>query len=646
MYIKELILWSSTNNDYVAYYFKPGVINYITGPEACGKTTFLKIISYLLGCGESRIDADIESAVHWVGIRLVDNANIEHIFARKTEAGAKKNSKHCFHRIITTHTPFKYTESLTPYISPETMSEIWARLLDLDKIPREDNSENPPISPQAILALSIQGYDIIANEEILFDVNSNEDTGKLLRQNISYILGYESPETRILKSNHAKLQREVVAETKEISAINNVQSGWLGDLSSDLQKAAEFGLYEPSDLPLESQIDVIREGRKFIAQNGESGVARLPGLNTDSINVSTNIITNLESEVMQLLIQAKDDQERFEAIQSLREKMRLFKQHGQETMDRLELVEWLSKAWDLGQMELIPSVGETELAKCQTNTDAFKQALEEYRLSVANPDIQIDEDEQWRIQADAVIRHLRETQGKIDELQKTIGKLRTKHAEDANAHDTRIEAIGLVERIRLTMRMVDSLQLETKSAQLQQKKIQLENTKSQLDHQKSQDTKRKNETQHFLASATERLVEKQLGVGTAWTSYPEFDIKKLDLELHDGTRKVLLGKIGAATNHRAFHIAFTAAIQELARLLPNKHIFPFATFDISGQDDKGLGYSALENSLLESKHSWQPIVVDKLPSSGNLPADNEFYHRVALFSEGEGICPKHWFPHA
>lgn len=647
MHLKEIILWSGTSNDYVTYTFKPGVINYITGHPACGKTTFLKIIRYILGCEDSRIDADIEMAVDWVGIIVETDNKEQHIFARKTEGGKKQHGKHCYHRKISDAFPFKYTEPLTPYISPERMSDIWSQLLGLERLSLEEGSDSLSITTRDLLALSLQGYDIIANEDILFDINSNDETAKNLRANLAFLLGFESTETRQVKSEIAKLQREINAENKEIASINQVQNGWLNDLSVDLKKAAQLGIYSPGEAPLLTTIDILREGRNFISQIGEIGDIPAFSLNTDSINSSTNIITRLESEILTLVIKAKDNQERYEAIQSLREKMKLFQTNGQETMSRLELVEWMEIAWNLNQMNLFKPVGETNEEKCRTNESAFKESLHSYQQSVANPDVLNNEDDHWGLQANAIIKKLKETQIEIDAKQAELSRLRTEYSADATAHDERMKLIRLVERIRLTMSMADSLALERKSAQLEQKRIRFEHLKDRLEALKTKDSKLEREVQHLLSEATERLVTKQLGKDRPWTSYPAFDIKKLDLELHEGTRKnVLLGKIGAATNHQAFHVAFIAALQELMHVLQEKHIFTFAAFDVSGRDKDGLIYSALVDSLVRTKNGWQPIVIDMLPSAANLPKDNEYFHQVAVFHENEGICPKRWFPHA
>ena len=135
----------------------------------------------------------------------------------------------------------------------------------------------------------------------------------------------------------------------------------------------------------------------------------------------------------------------------------------------------------------------------------------------------------------------------------------------------------------------------------------------------------------------------------------EFDPDKLDFLVHEGDFSKYLKNRKSTANHVAFHVALTAALQELCASSDVAFLPDFTVYDQPTQGRSGFSGGAnigekcfiniareLSRSVKKSGGAWQPILIDSWNSETLDKLGDVDFHRVADLDATSGLVPAEW----
>lgn len=649
--IEKVILWRAGKSGETAQYdFAPGKLNIILGGHACGKTTFFKIIDYVLGGTTSHIDAHIEGILSWVGVMLL-TPSAHHLFARAVPEAGRAKSSRCYHQEIPLQdNDYEVPLDLEPNANDEGIRKILAALVcgRPGTIAEGEKVTLPFSVPKSI---SFQGYATITNEAQLFD-NLDVKTGKKW---LPFVLGIERQDQINRKLELEDKKNKKSALTRELNIIKNVLEGWTKNLEVKLGQARAMSLYipQPPDADIPSNLEGLLAEAKQLLDSTQDTIV-LPVNDETAHEHSIATIRQLISEANELSYEIGKLQKKQKQLNDIAESLANFGNAAKATTDRLQIVRWLESKWR-------PNQG-TFFTVCDAHTeqeakDAFEsimKALKNYENTISNPDKRNHFDHQVNQQREELRQLIEKKKALLSQKNEQIRRCcaENKSADDALRHQQR--AFDLIGEIKAIVQFANASGGRNVESQINVLATEI----SKLDEQfKEGERKEKTRRTSYLSSIAQRTHALLQGLHVSEqqkASSLEFDIDKIDLVLKSANATTRLSKESASSYHIAFHVALTCAITEHIVGRAEAAGLGFVIYDEPSRSEE-LGaanrrsnevghavYQTLIQSVSHVRQGWQPIVIDtatKEDACKGLPAST---CHVIEFKTGEGILPADW----
>jgi len=650
MQIEKVVLWRAGNaGEKVEYDFAPGMLNIILGGHACGKTTFIKIIDYVLGGDISRIDAHIEDALSWIGVILLTSST-RHLFARAVPNPGRSKSQRCRHEEIPLNEDYTVPADLEPNITDENVRKLLTAIVcgRPVTVAEGEKASLPFFVPKSI---SLQGYATITNEAQLFD-NLDTKTGAKW---LPFVLGIERQAQIDLKLELEEKKSTKANLNRELSIIKNVIGNWTVDLQAKIRQARALSLYTPKspDKDVPANIEQLLIEAKLLLESTKGKIV-LPANDEKAHEQSVTAIRNLMAEADSISYTIGILQGKLKQLDDIAASLAKFTDAAQKTSDRLELVRWLKKKWNPDQgtfFNVCDTVTEQEAKEVLAS---IMKALETYENSIINKDKRKNVDRQIDKRRSMLRSRIAKEETRLAQKNELIRRhcQANKAADDALKYQQCIfDLIGEIKAIVQLAHATGGRDIEVRLATLTAEIATLE---ERCKKGVGEEQERRNSYLSSIANRTHVLLQDLHVSQQQKASSIEFDIDKVDLILNSSTGPTRLSKESASSYHIAFHVALTCAIAE--HIVKNAEAagLGFVIYDEPsrseevGSTDKrseeaGFGvYQTLLKSVEYASQGWQPIVIDtatKASACKGLPKEKI---NVIEFETGKGILPDDW----
>lgn len=636
--IEQLVLFRKNHKDTKVYEFKTGKLNMVTGSSATGKSSFLKIIDYVLCSRTCAIPDYVLTKTDWVGLWIAGTGK-RYFIARRTPGRNQAKTDEFYFKEYDISIERPKIEALRTTNDIKSISGI----LDvIAGVGLEEKQRDTSLSFRDVLNLSIQSSRTIASEEELFEHSSNPAIQKILSKRFPLLLGID--DTEVIGKERLAAQKET--ELKELIARKNeaerIMQNWWRSLKWDISEAKIYSFIS-ADLPEATDpIEIQAMAENILEKSKEF---KYPTASNDGLAKNLELVLSLKHQAEEKADEIQQLQQQAKELEELGSRVREFHEEAEKTRDQLQIVEWLKRTWDPNQRDFFSKVGPNTEQAAYDEYNRLFGALKSFNSSIMNADIY-----KRAIQTiEAKLKKLNSTRVKrVNEYNEIMNQVNQIEEHDHALEDARISAHkafalrGRIESAHTMFKSINSAELS--KANLDKIDADIASLREEIssDRQKFE-TQIEASLEYISQTMKEHLDHLPVEARIKGKKY-RLDTDNFDIEItYGGDEVCLLSRLGSSANHLYFHIAFTCALQQLLSArgeTPIANLVIYEETDMADAEARDLN-KEIAMAIQASENPWQAIVLLK-GNRMNFEKEKLAIHSVAHFDANEGIIPKEW----
>lgn len=654
--LKKLIIWPNSQEFAPRVVeFEIGKVNVITGSSRTGKSAIIPIIDYCLASSDCNIPIDtIRDNASWYG--AVFHTETEDILiSRRVPQGNRGSNDYYLQRGETISIPSVIDE---PNEKTEGIKEILNSLASVPYFTLNGDESDKPYQARLgfrdLMALVFQTQDLVANQNLIFYKTHAHEHRERLRNWFPYILGAEDIDVLIARQSMQVIEKRLSLLKREFERTNSVSDSWMERMRGHIDIAQEYGLVDADtieDYSNEELINIARATIENIPNYSQSDFKNIANSNENTLR--------FEAEDERLSVEIATAKNRMNDIRRLKTGFQDYGNSVRKRKDRLHISQWLK---DIStESTVCPACGSADHPDAALEISKISEAFEEYEnVSLSVSDIPTSFLREEGRSNDELQRLLIEKNANNQRLSRTIAK-DEKAQQEFQRRKSMFLFLGHLEASLETFeRLSDSGTLLEEIENLERERNKL------LEIIDTTGVGRR--LSNILSKISQGII-KHLGTLDVEEKYrlipPEFSVKDLNIRVqsNDGHWH-FLSEVGSASNWVSFHIALICSLHEYFLSQTTSCVPSFVVFDQPSQvyfpklqrgeksednskyEDEDVGavksiFQTLANSVIESKGSWQAIILDH--------ADEGIYggiagiHEVDVWRGGKKLIPTEWY---
>ncbi|MBQ3808865.1 MAG: DUF3732 domain-containing protein [Kiritimatiellae bacterium] len=659
MQIKKLFLVRRGTHEVKRYDFDPGRLNIIIGQGAKGKTTVWSIVDYACCAKECDIDSKIAKAVEWVGVEILTRQGA-YVIARKMENAVNATSSEYYLKHLESE---KYELDGLEVVANSnggSVKGILDRLCGIETMTAQadDNGQKISFSIRYLLNIVGQDYRTLSDQKHLFAFKAPQQWQTITKYFAS-IIGIDAEKLNLLRAEQQKTERELKKLREEYKRALTISDNWKRDLEAQLFEAKRLTM-----IPANIDIPNDTAKRLSLVRSIINDADRSPThtYNVEILGDLASRVSSLQERKAGLEIEIARLQVRLEELEDLEKKASAIHREALKVKDRMELSSWLIANWSGYQPDLFhyPYSEGRSAEEVRAEINRLAAALKQYEKTVLSRDKVLQFKKLKQAEKQRLAKQQSELSSEIAQLGAEINALKNSGKSEKQRIETyqnvNRKAAELIGKFRSSIELVEGLaDTGTISRDIERLSDKFESDKSSVDMEKvSVETRLKNSLDEISLRSLE--IARGIGIDESFKfANLEFDSDKLDFLVHEGDFSTYLKNRKSTANHVAFHVALTAALQELCAnsdvaLLPD-----FTVYDQPTQGRSGFSGGAnigekcfiniakeLARSVEKSGGAWQPILIDSWNSETLDKLGDVDFHRVADLDATSGLVPAEW----
>lgn len=640
--IEKIVLYRKSKPDRKVYDFESGMMNAVIGNSTTGKSTFLKIVDYVLGGDSCMVPERVTRVCGWVGVLF--RCGGERTFIARLLPSGDKAAEDLFSVVSR---PLTAEFNIPDRLNPNAKREDVNRRLDAivathigDGVANESES----LKFRDLLTLCFQDTETIVSETRLFgSSHAGRSAVSRLAKRLLLLLGIKSDELNKCIASRREAEAEYKAIKDARKKAQRLFVSWKDRLTGDLQDAKKNGLLPPDAVVPENPADMRVLVEQVIAKFN-SGEA--PQVSSESMEKDIVRLNDLQARADALAFEIDSLQYRKVQIEDIQRTVEECRKEGLLARGRLQITRFLKQVFDPETGDMFPIAGHTNAETVKSEYASLCRALDDFDGSVDDRTSLEDCRKSFKGELDRIYE---ERERKIAEFNAAGREIRIL-AEANRAAEARISTqrnlYMLCGRIASAQQLLSSLVDEGITIEEQQaKREEIENLK-----------RREVDLANDLAAAKEKaLVDISTGVKKhistmnlslvlkSMTPRLGEDLREITLESAGG-EVTRLRRMGSLANHLAFHSALTCAMQEYFASVQASPVPGFVMYDQPkrSREESWMLNRAIARSSVEA--GWQAIVLAEGGRDDLFAPDYaEGIHIVADFSgDRDGIVPREW----
>ena len=659
MQIKKLFLVRRGTHEVKQYDFEPGRLNIIIGQGAKGKTTVWSIVDYTCCAKDCDIDSNIAKAVEWVGLEMLTRQGA-YVIARKIENDVNATSHEYYLKHLESENHEIDGLEVVANITGGNVKGILDRLCGIETMTAQadDNGQKISFSIRYLLNIVGQDYRTLSDQKYLFAFKAPQQWQTITKYFAS-IIGVDAEKLNLLRAEQQKTDRELKKLREEYKRALAISDNWKRDLEAQLFEAKSLTM-----IPANVNIPNDTEKRLAIVRGIIDDADKSP-MHTYNIEILGDLasrVSSLQDRKAGLEIEIAKLQVRLEELEDLEKKANAIHREALKVKDRMELASWMIANWSEYQPGLFHyPYSEGRLAEeVRAEIARLGAALKQYEKTALARDKVLQFKKLKQAERQRLVKRQGELSAEIAQLGDEINALKKR----GNTEKERIEtyqnvnrkAAELIGKFRSSIELVEGLaDTGTISRDIERLSDKSESDKSKVDMEKVRvETRLKSSLDEISLRSLE--IARGIGIDESFKfANLEFDPDKLDFLVHEGDFSTYLKNRKSTANHVAFHVALTAALQELCASSDVAFLPDFTVYDQPTQGRSGFSGGAnigekcfiniareLSRSVKKSGGAWQPILIDSWNSETLDKFGDVDFHRVADLDATSGLVPAEW----
>lgn len=255
-YFNNIVLWLK-NGKTRDLEFKPNKVNIITGDSNTGKTAILQIIDYCFFASKPKIsESIINENVEWYGINFVVNDK-HYTICRKSLNKAIPSDEYYFSSTGEIPAKPKYNNE------KEAIQQIIEIEFGIDRntvIPFGSSSlkAGSKISMRYFLLFNTISQNIITNDEVFFDKQSESRYKDALTRIFDLAVGIDTIENKLKKEKKDELEEELKRLNRKQSLFSQKKDAFQSELNAIVRQAKEYNLVN-EEIDREETLNTLKE---------------------------------------------------------------------------------------------------------------------------------------------------------------------------------------------------------------------------------------------------------------------------------------------------------------------------------------------------------------------------------------------------
>ncbi len=339
-HIRAVVLWSWDSKFQPRVIpFEPGMVNVLTGKARTGKSALIPIIDYCLCSSSCAIPRKvIRSSCEWFGV-LIETLEGPKLLARKNPGERDAVDEMYILEGYDIEIPRKIS---TGNARLDIVKRQLDKLTGISQLDFAGGEVSHPIdhrmSFRDMMAFVFQPQNVVANRDVLFyRCEKLEYKLKLSRNILPYVLGAVTPSVMAARYELERINRELRRKVRDLERAQKVSLRWESQMSAQLAKAEELGLYSgsaPDNLSPEMVLDLLHQVALKTADD----------FHVDSTTISDAVErqVSLEAREDKLAAELADLKGRQEGLSRLRDGAGGYHQALLIQKDRIGVSDWLS----------------------------------------------------------------------------------------------------------------------------------------------------------------------------------------------------------------------------------------------------------------------------------------------------------------
>ena len=640
--IEKVVLYRKNTPDRKVYDFWPGRMNAVIGNSTRGKSSFLKIVDYVLGGDSCMVPEPVTRVTEWVGVLF--RCGAERTFVARVLPSGDKVAEDLF-CVVSRLVASEFDIPERPY--PNAKCDDVIRRLDsavAAQIGDGADGESENIKFRDLLTLCYQDTETIVSETRLFGSSyASRSAVPRLAKRLMLLLGIKSDELNrcIASRREAEAQYKAIKDARKKA--QRIFVSWREQLTSDLQDARKNGLLPPDTAIPENPADM-RELVELVIAKFNSGDA--PQVSSDSMEKDIARLDELQRQADRLAFDIDVLQYRKVQVEDIQRAVEECREEELHARGRLQITKFIKHVFDPEQGDMFPIAGQTNAETVRDEYRKLCQALDEFDGSVDDRSSLEDCRKSFKGELARISDEREQKIAECNEVRREIKVISEANRAAEERVATQRNLYMLCGRIASAQQLLSSLVDEGITIEEQQAK------RDEIEALKRRETDLANK----LAAAKENaIVEISAGVKAhiaamdvspmlkSLTPRLGEDLREIVLESANGN-VTRLKRMGSLANHLAFHSALTCAMQEYFASVQCSPVPGFVVYD---QPKRSSAESWMLNRVIarsSGKARWQAIVLAEGGKDDLFAPDYAGeVHIVADFSgKDDGIVPREW----
>lgn len=636
--------------------FELGKVNVITGTSRTGKSAIIPIIDYCLASSDCFIPIDtIRDYASWYGV-VFQTETEQILISREVPQGNKVSNNFYLLRsqIISIPPSINEANEKTEGVKQllDTLSYVPYFSLDGED---EKKGYYARLGFRDLMAFIFQSQDIVANQNILFYKTHAHEHRERLRNWFPFILGAENIEILKARQRIQDVEKSLNQLKREFEKVKARSSTWMNNMLGHMKVAKEYGILEENVTDETSSEELIAAAKHVLEHIPEHSQTKF-----DDIEKANEEFLKLELEEERLSAEIGIVKKRRKDIEHLKSNLLAYGNSVRKRVERLHISQWLENI--ASESQECPVCGSTEHPNNKVELSKISSAFKRYENESKNvaevPTSFAREEERIKVELQDLLNKKEKYQQRFD-----LVIARDKTAQER--FQCKKNMFLFLGHLKASMETFESL---ADGGEFQKKIDTLEKEYNELIKLTDrQGVKRRidNATAKICHGILNHL--KTLDVDDKYREIaPKFSVQDLNISVQssDGHWH-FLAEIGSASNWMSFHLALMCSLQKYFLECDVSCVPSFVIFDQPSQvyfpkvkkgdehkeedpryEDEDVNavksiFKTLANSVLDSKGTWQIIILDH--------ADNSIYdkiegiYEVEVWRNGKKLIPGEWY---
>lgn len=239
-YFKNIVLWLKNGKTRVLE-FRPNKVNIITGDSNTGKTAILEIIDYCFFASKSKIsESVINENVEWYGINFIINDKYYTICRKSLDKSIPSNEYYFSSTGEIPENP-KYNNE------KEAIQQIIETEFSIDRntvIPFGSGTikAGSKISMRYFLLFNTISQNVITNDEVFFDKQSDSRYKDALTRIFDLAVGIDTIENKLKKEKEEELEKELRKLERKQNIFSQKKETFQSEINTLVRQAKEYAL--------------------------------------------------------------------------------------------------------------------------------------------------------------------------------------------------------------------------------------------------------------------------------------------------------------------------------------------------------------------------------------------------------------------